>query len=573
MQIIIRYRIPALVCALAVLLCAFLAHPVANMGICDDGPYILIARHLATTGRIHYNGNTTPFLGWQLYLGALLIKLFGFSYTAVRMSTVIVAMGSAFVLQRTLVLVGISERNATIGTLALVLSPLYLILSVTYMTDITGMFGILICLYGCLRAIRPGTSRAAIGWLCFAVATNAICGSSRQIAWLGVLVMVPSTLWLLRGQRYILLAGATANLAGAMFIVGCMHWFLHQPYNAHESLMPNTFPVFATLKVLGSFFLEIPFLLLPLTLLFLPEIRRSRPRVIGALFLGFLLMTVHPRHVSHVFLMEPTADGDFWVNAHGIFDYLWLQGTPPIFVHRGVQALLTIATYAGLIGLIGSMVRSPDHRLPANSSGHVSWKQLGVLLVPFLIAYSLLLVPRAATSPIADRYLIGILVVPLLVLVRYYQERIRRRLPIASVFLIGLVAIYSIVMMHNTFAFYRARTALAAQLRDSGVPDTSVDNGWEYDFVVELDHANHLNDSRIVWPVHAYIPRPLRTARNCSPGWVYDLTPHIHPLYGVSFDPTACYGPAPFAPVHYSRWPYRTPGTLYVVRYEPPVQQ
>jgi hypothetical protein len=49
----------------------------------------------------------------------------------------------------------------------------------------------------------------------------------------------------------------------------------------------------------------------------------------------------------------------------------------------------------------------------------------------------------------------------------------------------------------------------------------------------------------------------------------YDKTPHIHPLYGVAFDPAACYGPAPFAPIHYSRWPYRTPGTLFVVRYTP----
>lgn len=102
------------------------------------------------------------------------------------------------------------------------------------------------------------------------------------------------------------------------------------------------------------------------------------------------------------------------------------------------------------------------------------------------------------------------------------------------------------------------------------MPDTSVDNGWEYDFVVELEHANHLNDSRIVLPAHAYVPRPPRTSRNCSPGWVYDLTPHIHPLYGVSFDPDACYGPAPFAPIHYSRWPYPTPGTLYVVRFTQP---
>jgi hypothetical protein len=26
----------------------------------------------------------------------------------------------------------------------------------------------------------------------------------------------------------------------------------------------------------------------------------------------------------------------------------------------------------------------------------------------------------------------------------------------------------------------------------------------------------------------------------------------------------------PFAPVHYARWPYRTPGTLYGVRYVSP---
>ncbi len=63
---------------------------------------------------------------WQLYLGAALIKLFGFSFTTVRMSTLLVSMVLAFFLQRTMVRASISERNATIGTLALVLSPLYL---------------------------------------------------------------------------------------------------------------------------------------------------------------------------------------------------------------------------------------------------------------------------------------------------------------------------------------------------------------------------------------------------------------------------------------------------------------
>ena len=92
------------------------------MGICDDGPYILMARTLAATGHIVYNGWATPMLGWQLYLAAAFIKLFGYSFTTVRISTVLVAMALAFLLQRTFVRAGITERNATLGTLALRLS-------------------------------------------------------------------------------------------------------------------------------------------------------------------------------------------------------------------------------------------------------------------------------------------------------------------------------------------------------------------------------------------------------------------------------------------------------------------
>ncbi len=110
---------------------------------------------------------------------------------------------------------------------------------------------------------------------------------------------------------------------------------------------------------------------------------------------------------------------------------------------------------------------------------------------------------------------------------------------------------------------------MAAELRANGVPDTSVDNGWEYNTGVELQHASYINTSRMALPAHAYVPAPPLPAGTC-PMNDYDAFPHIRPSYGVSFTPDACYGPAPFAPVHYSRWPYRTPGTLYVVRYIPP---
>jgi hypothetical protein len=135
--------------------------------------------------------------------------------------------------------------------------------------------------------------------------------------------------------------------------------------------------------------------------------------------------------------------------------------------------------------------------------------------------------------------------------------------------MVGVMAIYSIAVVHNMFSLYGARVAIASELRAAGVPDTSVDNGWEYNFGVELQHADYLNVSTIVVPAHAYVPAPPLPAGTC-PVNIFDDTPHIKPLYGISFDPDECYGPAPFAPVHYSRWLASAPGTLYVVYYTAP---
>jgi hypothetical protein len=548
------------------------------MGVDDDGPYILMARTLAATGRLVYNGWPAAMIGWQLYLGAAFIKLFGFSYTTVRMSTVLVAMVLAFILHRTLVLAGITERNATLGTLALVLSPLYLVLSATFMSDITGLLAVVICLYACLRALHSPTQRSTILWLCFAVLANAICGTSRQISWLGILILVPSTLWLLRANRRVLLAGSAATLAGIVFIFACLQWLKHQPYVQPERLLPETFPVLHILGQLSNLLLDVPFLLLPLFALFLPAIRRNRPRVVAVLavaFFGYFFLASYPSHLRGRLLLEPTIGWQAgWVGAHGIFEGVSLRGKVPIFLSRGVQVLLTLISFGGLAGLFTLIfVRRPApppatiRQTTARTTPTLPWKHLSILLAPFTLLYLLLLVPRAS-GWLFDRYLLPLLAIALLALVRYYQDRISLRLPLATLGLLAIMAAWGIALTHNTFSLYRARVALAAELRANGIPDTSVDNGWEYNLDVELQHAPTINYPTLVVPAHAYIHVPPPPPGLC-PMDRYDFTPHIHALYGISFQQDDCYGPAPFVPVHYSRWPYRTPGTLYVVRYLP----
>ena len=126
--------LPAFACALIPVLCYLLIRPYAEFGICDDTLYIKDAQKLALTGHIAYGGAEGPMLGWQLYLGAFLIKLLGFSFTAVRFSTVIEAAATAFLLQRTFLRAGINSCNATLVTVAFVLSPLYFPYVYTFMS-------------------------------------------------------------------------------------------------------------------------------------------------------------------------------------------------------------------------------------------------------------------------------------------------------------------------------------------------------------------------------------------------------------------------------------------------------
>lgn len=370
-----------------------------------------------------------------------------------------------------------------------------------------------------------------------------------------------------------------------LFIVGCLYWLKLQPYSIPEHLLPSAFPVGQTLWELVLTFLDAPLLLFPIVALFLPEIRRCSRRstvLAGILFLGYLVLAIYPSHLRGDFPLEPMsgAIGE-WVNPQAIFGWLLLKERAPVVLGTGVRVVLTAVSFGGWFGMMCSLLHhslwtdagdaSSDFSRVLGLRG-VSWRQLGVLLVPFSVAYGLLLLPRSATSGLRDRYLLGLLPVALLCMIRYYQERIHLRMPQMGVLLVGAMAIYSACVVHDMFSIYRARVELAAELRSDGVSDSSVDNGWEYNFGAELHYADHINERKIAVPANAYLPRAPQPAGMCAMNQ-YDKTPHIFPLYGVSFDPDACYGMAPFAPVHYSRWLGRKQGTLYAVYYFPPSER
>lgn len=136
-------------CALVFLACFWVAWPVAQVGFVDDWSYIKTTQVFAQTGHIAYNAWGAPMLGWMIPWGALFIKLFGFSFITVKLSTLPIAVVTLLLFHSILGRFAITPRNAVIGTLTLGLSPLFLPLSASFMTDIPGLFVIVLCLYCC----------------------------------------------------------------------------------------------------------------------------------------------------------------------------------------------------------------------------------------------------------------------------------------------------------------------------------------------------------------------------------------------------------------------------------------
>src|SRR5206468_3356956 len=130
----------AALCAAAVIAAVLLAWPVAEIAFADDWSYAFTVKRLAETGHILYNGWSSPSVLTQSYWALPWVKLLGFSFTGLRFSNLPLAAGAValtYLLGRR---AGLSTSFAVFAALLLGLSPLFLPLAASFMSDVPGLF-------------------------------------------------------------------------------------------------------------------------------------------------------------------------------------------------------------------------------------------------------------------------------------------------------------------------------------------------------------------------------------------------------------------------------------------------
>ena len=581
LQAKLKTYLPPLLCAVTPVICYLIVRPFAEIGVDDEWSYIKSAQVLAQTGHIVYNGWATAMLGWQLYFAALFVKLLGFSFTAVRLSTLFEAVATAFLFERTLVRSGINQWNAALATITLVLAPFYLPFIFEFMSDVSGVLCIVLCLYMCLRALEATSRRSAMVWIVAAALVNAVGGTARQIAWLGVLVMVPSTLWLLRRDRRVLVAGSLACIAGAGFVFAAMHWIAQQPYAIPEPLIWSKID-FESWKHLGTMTLNgiqaFVVMLLPVLLMFIPPLRVRKLRMVALISAGSICFVLMGMVLSAIYesggYSAPSSAVSLMLH---IFQRLGLIAAPGSGLDIADDGFLLLRVGAEVAGFFGFLFYflddAQDHPVLSQTNAPISWRKLAIVLVPFGFAYMVMLAPRAADGRFTERYALPLVVICLLALTRYYQEKVRANLPIASTVLGVLVASFVVADMHDVFAMSRAYVTAIEKVRSTGVPATAIWGPWEFDGWTEVDTTGYLNDPLIRFPKGAYTPPPPRVIpphcdddQQGAPFWYWDWTPAIKPIYATALHATECDGLAGFPPVSYHTWFPPRSRSVYIVK-------
>ena len=512
--------------------------PVADLPFGDDTAYTEMALHLARTGHLAYNGWEEVVQIAHTYWGALAIRLFGFSFLTVRLSTIPYALGSVCLCYLLVRRAGLAANAALFVTLLLGLSPLFLPVSVSYMTDIPGVFFLFASLYSFARAEEIAGEPKSYGWLALGTATGFIGGTGRQIVWLVPLVVLPYLGWVRRKQwRFVLCA-----VAAWIVVIGGVHsvntWFGRQPYTMfqasvfHEVLSGVGKP-FRMAVTAARVSLMLALLVLPATV---PLVFRSvedtwrGPRGRKIMVAGLLLMVlaaiaIHPSLASIPWISST-------LNWQGINGDAPLPGRP-IVLTRPIRALVAVAVYFSVCILAGEVWNI--RRLARRISDVVVKPARGEFLLAamslFTAVYLALIIIRNADFDIFDRYLLPIMPWAATVALLWFAkdnpraDEIERKAMPFTWALLAVLAFYGIASTQDLWALAGARVKATRSLEAAGVPRTSIDAGFEYNAWTELMTSGHLNFHRVLNPPGAYRPG-------------LSQTPSVVPLYVLEYAPT-----------------------------------
>jgi hypothetical protein len=437
---------------------AILLHLFANVPLHDDWTYAWSVEHLLKTGKLQVLDWSIHYPFAQILWGALFCLPFGFSFSALRVSTVVLAWLGALALYGTLRELGRARSESLIATLILIASPVFFVLSFSFMTDVPFVSVSNIAFFFIVRGLFRRRSfdlwlGCAFGLVGFLIRQIAIAIPAAVLLYV---LLEPS----FRSRKFILpplfvslficfmplliahTFGLTTEYTKRTWVFGkwlhqselSIPGFVRVVMHSGLALFPMTLPLIATyyrrLRFWGVFALLL--LLVACSVLFTPEIPKPLEGMWNLIALG------KERH-----LLRGLPDPDFLPS--------WLN-----------YPLLVFALFSSAVILM-KVIDVAVNQAPLRLFVWYAFSQFVLIMAVWLFdAWG------------SDRYSI-VLLPPLIVILA--NSQLKSKTTIAGIAILSLV---SMLVTWNETQNHRAVAEGIAWLRGKGIPFASIDAGYAF---------------------------------------------------------------------------------------------
>lgn len=511
--------------ALLILVLGFLAavvlvNPLGDFPMDDDFAYGKTVKGWYETGTLRIHGWISATEVFHAFVGLLVSVPFGFSFTALRFSSLLMALAGAVAAYFILRELRFDERKSLLGASLTLFNPLYFSKAFNFHADVHFMAMLLLSV---LFYVKAANRRNDVRLMALASFFSVLAILIRQN---GVFIPMATAafFWLGRkGRKFSLVHFSVIAILPFLAFLAYSYWYygVHGAtesglsmlgYNA-EQLSALLFPLFPFR--LFSIFIYIGLFALPLLAFSLlnlrPCLRQLTPRGRASFFLLAALGASSAAFLFFVYgkvlFYLPTM-----LHSRGIGP-VYLQGAkPPLFP----PAILAALALAAILSAALLFARAWEALRKAGS-----WKAVPPELLVYLVGVFQL--PFMFLSlALFDRYLL-----PLFFPATVFLLREKRFFSLkASAALLVLMALFSVAGTQDYLSWGRAKNEAIGSLLAKGVPPESIDGGFE--------HA--------AWNFYEYVRAhpEVNHARPSDPGWVR-LFPVIDSEYVVSFSPLPGY--------------------------------
>ncbi len=469
---------------------ALLIDPRGEFPLNDDWAYAAAVKTLLGGGGIRLSGWTTVNLIAQIFWGALFCLPFGFSSTALRISTLVLGLTGVLGLYGLLREGDADHGTALFGALVLAFNPLYLVLSYTFMSDVPFLAVSLLSFYFLVRGMRRDSGVEMVAGLLLACVALLIRQTGLAIFMGFGVAYLAKYGW--RRQKVLV---AAVSLASGFAVQILWHHFLTSRhilpalYGVQSNLVlsPRSYVSWHAVKPfaggLVALSVYLGLFLFPLILWIGPRNVKAlcRPRLVSLMTVVYAVMGAWVlRHMRMPLLRNTLYD-------LGLGPALLQGGSPSLpTAGKGFWAVVTLAGFLGSVVLVGATLLAIGKTrkflpMPAGK------RELLVILLAsgliYLVPHSILTI----TGRAFDRYVLflvplGIVMLFLLAsdagLAKAGSLIVNMSLAVASLILYGA---FSMAGTHDYLSWNRARWQALNNLEtEQRVGPDDIDGGFEF---------------------------------------------------------------------------------------------